>query len=274
MKIAMVQMCSGPDVGANLTAVDRWVRQAADQGARVVLTPEVTNCISLSRAHQSQVLRAEADDPTLAHLQALAAELGVWVAIGSLALRGDGDRFVNRSFLLDPSGGIVARYDKIHMFDVTLSDTERYHESAAYAPGERAVVVDGFAPVGLSVCYDLRFPHLYRAMAQAGAKVLLVPSAFARVTGAAHWHTLLRARAIECGAFVLAAAQVGVHDRRGDRSRASYGHSLAVGPWGEVLADGGSDDQGVVTVDLDLSQVADARRRVPSLSHDRPFERP
>lgn len=273
MKIALVQMCSGPDVATNLAATERWIRQAADGGAEVVLTPEVTNCISLSRRHQAEVLHPEAEDPTLARLRVLAAELGVWVGIGSLALLGDGARFVNRSFLIDPSGAVVARYDKIHMFDVTLSEVESYHESAAYAPGARAVVVDGFARVGMTICYDLRFPHLYRALAQAGAEVLLVPSAFSPVTGAAHWEPLLRARAIECGAWVLAAAQVGTHDQRGERTRASYGHSLVISPWGEVLADGGTAE-GVIHVDLDMAEVSRARGRVPSQDHDRTFEGP
>ncbi len=277
MKAALIQMTSGDDPVANLIVTQGMVDEAAAQGATLICTPEVTNCVSQDRARQMAVLQTEAADQTLVALREQAARLGVWLSIGSLAIKthdADG-RFANRSFLIGPDGAIVARYDKIHMFDVTVSATERYRESAGYRPGGRAVVARlPAATVGLSVCYDLRFAHLYRTLAQAGADILLVPSAFSPVTGAAHWETLLRARAIETGCFVLAAAQTGTHSvQGGGAGRQTYGHSLAIGPWGEVLADGGTAP-GITLVDLDLALVAQSRGRVPALQHDRPFESP
>ena len=212
----------------------------------------------------------------LAGLRDRAAKHGFWLLIGSLALKTDDPdgRFANRSFLIAPDGAIAARYDKIHMFDVTLSESERYRESDGFRPGNRAVVADTpLARIGLSICYDLRFPQLYRALAGAGAQILTVPAAFAVATGRAHWEVLLRARAIETGAFVLAPAQCGTHPATTGRARETWGHSLAVAPWGEVLADAG-DRPGVALVDLDLDRVAEARGRVPSLSHDRDFGTP
>lgn len=247
------------------------LRRAAGEGAGFVLTPEVTNCVSASRARQEEVLRHEEDDPTLAALRDEAARAGIWLSIGSLALRTDDPdgRFANRSFLIGPDGGVAARYDKVHMFDVTVSEAETYRESAGYRPGDRAVVADTpFAAIGLTICYDLRFPHLYRRIAQAGAEMLLVPSAFSPGTGAAHWEPLLRARAIECGAWVLAAAQTGTHPTTTTRERRTHGHSLVVSPWGEVIADGGTEP-GIVFAELDRQAVAEARARIPSLSHDR-----
>jgi predicted amidohydrolase len=276
VRAALVQLTASDDPGANLPATLAHVAEAAAGGADLVLTPEVTNCVSASRTRQQQVLRHEEDDPTLAALREAAARHGVWISVGSLALKtGDADgRFANRSFLVDPSGGIAARYDKIHMFDVVISDTEAYHESKGYRPGEQAVLAETpFGTLGLTICYDVRFPALYRTLAQAGARILTVPSAFSPVTGAAHWEVLLRARAIETGAFVLAAAQCGEHPASRGKPRRTWGHSLAVAPWGEVLADGGTAP-GVTLVDLDLAAVEDARRRVPSLTHDRPFEPP
>jgi len=249
------------------------VKNAADQGATFILTPEVTNCVSASRTRQAEVLAPESEDRTLAALRDEAAINGVWILIGSLALSdpsGDG-RFVNRSFLISPSGGIVARYDKLHMFDVSISDTETYRESAGYLPGERAVLVDAAGvSVGLTICYDIRFPYLYRELAQAGARIITIPSAFAPDTGAAHWELLCRARAIETGSFVLAPAQCGRHAATRGRSRQTHGHSLAVDPWGTILADGG-ELSGATLVDLDLKAVDDARRRIPSLIHDRTY---
>jgi predicted amidohydrolase len=248
------------------------VDEAAADGARFILTPEVTNCVSLSRGRQIEVLRRESEDQTLSALRGDAARLGVWLLIGSLALKPDeGERFVNRSFLIAPDGGIKARYDKIHMFDVTISETEIYRESDGYKPGEEAVLseVDS-VPVGLTICYDVRFPYLYRGLAKAGAKVLTVPSAFSPETGKAHWETLLRARAIETGSYVLAPAQCGTHKAATGRQRATHGHSLAVDPWGRVLADGG-DLPGISMVDLDDDLVDDIRRRLPSLSHERQY---
>ena len=253
------------------------MEQARAQGAGFVLTPEITNCLTADRARQAAVLKTEDEDPTLVTLRDAAARLGIWLSIGSLALRtGDADgRFANRSFLIAPDGGIVARYDKIHMFDVDLSGGESYRESAAFRPGRQAVVVDTpFARIGLTICYDLRFPHLHRALARAGAEVILNPAAFTVPTGQAHWHTLLRARAIETGAFVLAAAQCGLHPAYdGAAKRRTFGHSLAVSPWGEVLAEAGEVPE-ILYVDLDLAQVAQARQRIPALLHDRPFEGP
>lgn len=249
------------------------ISDAASQGAAFVLTPEVTNCVSMSRNHQASVLQAEDEDITLAGLRNAARDHGLWLLIGSLALKDpDGDgRFINRSFLIAPSGEINARYDKIHMFDVSISESETYHESDGYRPGTSAVLagVDGIG-LGMTICYDLRFPHLFRDLAKAGASILTVPSAFSPETGAAHWETLLRARAIETGSFVLAPAQCGIHPTSTGRARRTHGHSLAVDPWGRVLADGGNLP-GVTMVDLNLSAVDDVRTRLPSLSHDRPY---
>jgi predicted amidohydrolase len=274
VKAALIQLSVSDDPAANLPVTLGFVREAVAAGAGFVLTPEATNILSSDRAHQRAVLHPEATDPTLAALRAEAAAAGVWLLIGSLALKttaADG-RFANRSFLIAPDGGIAARYDKIHMFDVDVSATESYRESEGYRPGAVAVVAPTpFARLGLSVCYDLRFPYLYRALAHAGAEVLTVPAAFNDTTGQAHWEPLLRARAIENGAYVLAPAQCGSHAAHGGRPRRTHGHSLAVAPWGEVLADGGTEP-GVHLVTLDLAEVARARARVPSLTHDRPFE--
>jgi predicted amidohydrolase len=276
MRAALVQMCSSDFPAENLSQAERLIREAAAGGAALVLTPEVTNIMSASRARQEAVLEPEASDPTLARLREVAAETGVWLLIGSLALKtGDPDgRFANRSFLIAPDGSVTARYDKIHMFDVDLDGGESYRESAGFRPGERAVVAEAAgATLGLSVCYDLRFAYLYRALAQAGAQVLTVPAAFTVPTGQAHWHVLLRARAIETGCFVLAPAQTGTHPTSAGAVRRTYGHSLAVAPWGEVLADGG-EEPGVTLVDLDLGAVGRARTRVPALRHDRTFAGP
>jgi predicted amidohydrolase len=273
MRVALVQMTSSDDPAENLETARGYLRAAAAGGARFVLTPEVTNCVSSSRSHQRQVLRAEEDDPTLVGLRAEAAAQGIWVLAGSLALadpRGDG-RFANRSFLIAPDGGITARYDKIHMFDVSITEAETYRESEGFRPGDQAVLVEvDDVPVGMTVCYDVRFPHLYRHLAQMGARILTVPAAFSPDTGEAHWETLLRARAIENGCFVLAPAQTGEHRASVGRARRTHGHSLAVDPWGRVLADGGNLP-GVTLVDLDLGSVDDVRGRLPSLSHDRDF---
>ncbi|QYX57025.1 carbon-nitrogen hydrolase family protein [Roseovarius sp. SCSIO 43702] len=276
LRAGLIQLNSSDDPVANLPQTVTYMRGAAKEGATFVLTPEVTNCVSASRSRQQQVLHHETDDPTLAALRREAEDLGVWLLIGSLAVKTDDPdgRFANRSFLVSPEGGIVARYDKMHMFDVEISESESYRESAGYRPGRFAVAPrTPFARVGMTVCYDLRFPRLYRHLAQAGADILTVPSAFSPVSGAAHWETLLRARAIETGCFVLAPAQCGTHDAQEGKARQTYGHSLAVSPWGEVLADGG-DAPGVVIVDVEMSEVAEARGRIPSLGHDRPIEGP
>lgn len=276
MRTALLQMTSSDDPAENLKTVQRMMAEAVASGAGFVLTPEVTNCLSGSRTHQQQVLRLEEEDPTLAALRDAAARHGVWLLLGSLGVKtrdADG-RFANRQFLISPAGDVVARYDKIHMFDVEVSAEETYRESDGYRPGTRAVVATTpFAKIGMSICYDVRFAYLHRALAKAGAQILTVPAAFSHVTGAAHWHALLRARAIETGCFVLAPAQTGTHPASRGPSRRTYGHSLAVAPWGEVLADAGTDP-GVCIVDLDLEKVEEARKRVPSLTHDREFDGP
>ena len=276
MRIALIQLTVTDDPVANLAATLGFVRQAHAEGAEFILTPECTNGLWSNRAAQKALLRLEEDDATLAALRDEAEKLGVWLLIGSIALlTGDEDgRFANRSFLIRPDATIAARYDKIHMFDVNVSETEVYRESAAFRPGSQAVIAQTpFAPIGMTVCYDVRFATLYRKLAQGGAQIITVPAAFNHITGAAHWETLLRARAIENGAFVLAPAQTGFHAEAGGKGRRTYGHSLAIAPWGEVLANGGTDP-GVTLVDLDLTQVADARGRVPSLQHDRGFDAP
>jgi len=273
VRAGLVQLTSSDDPQANLPVTRALVREAAQAGADLILTPEVTNCVSASRARQTDVLQPEHEEFTLAALRADAAEHGIWLLIGSLALKSDDPdgRLANRCFVIGPDGAIEARYDKIHMFDVKISDTESYRESAGYRPGSQAVLAGaGAAKLGLTICYDVRFPALFRRLATAGANILTVPSAFSPVTGAAHWHTLLQARAIETGCFVLAPAQTGRPAATQGRTRSSYGHSLAVSPWGRVLADGG-DAPGVTMVDLDLDEVTDARARIPSLTHDRAF---
>ncbi|MBU2992281.1 carbon-nitrogen hydrolase family protein [Octadecabacter sp. 1_MG-2023] len=275
MKVAILQLTSSDDPAENLAMVQGMIADAVSQGAEFICTPEVTNCVSLDRKHQASVLSYQEDDPSLSGLQTSAKEHGIWLSIGSLALKGgDGDRFVNRSFLIAPDGKITATYDKIHMFDVQVNETETYAESSGYAPGNQAVVADiGTAKVGLTICYDLRFPYLHRALAKAGADILLVPAAFSPVTGVAHWEPLLRARAIETGCFVIAAAQTGTHAAQIGKQRTTYGHSLVVSPWGEVLVDAGVAP-GVTLVDFTLSDVPRSRERIPALLHDREFSGP
>ncbi|OIP86845.1 MAG: amidohydrolase [Rhodobacterales bacterium CG2_30_65_12] len=272
MRAGLVQLTSGADPEANLAITLGYLREAAAGGAELVLTPEVTNIVTSDREHQRAVLHLEADDPTLAALSAEAQALGTWLMIGSLALKtGDADgRFANRSFLISPEGMIAARYDKIHMFDVDVTAAETHRESAAFRPGTRAVVTDTpVGKIGQTICYDVRFPELFHRLATAGAEIITVPAAFTPVTGAAHWETLLRARAIETGCFILAPAQTGQHSA----TRATHGRSLAISPWGRVLADAGTAP-GVTLVDLNLSDVDTTRGRIPSLSHRREFESP
>lgn len=274
MRVGLVQLNASDMPLDNLAITEGMIREAVAGGAEFVATPEVTNIISTSRSHQKQVLNAEADDPTLARLRAVAADLKTTLLIGSLAvLSGDADgRFANRSFLIGPDGEILGRYDKIHMFDVDIDKVETWRESDGYRPGGQAVVADSpVGRIGMTICYDMRFPALYRHLAQSGAEILTIPAAFSQVTGKAHWEILLRARAIETGCFVIAPAQCGDHSISRGRPRQTHGHSLIVAPWGEVLADGGSKP-GVTLTDIDLDEVAKARARVPSLSHDRPFE--
>ncbi|MBT3710063.1 MAG: carbon-nitrogen hydrolase family protein [Gammaproteobacteria bacterium] len=267
MKAALLQLNSSDDPRKNLDATLDLVDGALAQGAKLILTPEVTNCVSASRRHQEQVLQLEQDDITLAALRAIARAAKVWILIGSLALKTkdpDG-RFANRSFVVDPHGNIKARYDKIHMFDVTISGAESYRESAGYRPGGQAVICQtDVAKIGLTICYDLRFPHLYRDLAYSGSQIISVPSAFSVTTGQAHWEALLRARAIETGCYVLAPAQHGEHCCRNGRPRTTYGHTMAVAPWGQIIALL-AEGTGFCMVDINLDDVDSARARVPSL---------
>lgn len=275
----LVQLSVSDDPERNLPQTRALIRAAAGRGAAFVLTPEATNILNADRATQDRLLRTEEDDPTLAALRADARALGIWLLIGSLSLKtrdAQDGRLTNRSFLIAPDGTVRARYDKLHMFDVTISATESYRESAAFRPGARAVLADGPWPIGMTICYDLRFPHLYRDLAQAGARLLTVPAAFNDTTGSAHWEVLLRARAIETGCYVLAPAQCGAHESTfcpDRRPRRSHGHSLAIDPWGKVLADGGKLP-GITLVELDPAAVVGARSRIPSLTHDRPYAGP
>jgi predicted amidohydrolase len=234
----------------------------------MLFTPEMSGLLDRDRVRAGPRLRSEAEDPVLEAVRAAAARLGIWVHLGSLAIRGDGDdRLRNRGYLIDSGGGIQARYDKLHLFDVDLPTGESWRESASYAPGGQAVVADSPAgPLGLSICYDLRFPDLYRALTDTGAAVLAIPAAFTVPTGQAHWHVLMRARAIEAGAFVVAAAQSGRHED----GRETYGHSLVVGPWGEILLDMG-EGEGVGFAEIDLAEAETVRARIPALSHRRPI---
>ncbi|WP_417278622.1 carbon-nitrogen hydrolase family protein [Celeribacter sp.] len=274
IRVGLVTLNSSDDPLANLPVTLDYVSAAAEAGAEIVMTPEVTNCVSSSRAHQLEVLHHEAEDPTLKALRDLARLRGIWVLIGSLGLKTDDPdgRFANRSFLIGPEGEIKARYDKIHMFDVDVSETERYRESDGYRPGEKAVVAaTPMGKIGMTICYDLRFPHLHRTLAKAGAEIITQPAAFTAVTGEAHWHSLLRARAIETGCYILAPAQTGHHKEKRDVNRRTYGHSLAVSPWGEVIFDGGVEP-GWGLVEIGLDEVTKARKRIPALMHDRDFE--
>ncbi|MEQ8898257.1 MAG: carbon-nitrogen hydrolase family protein [Roseovarius sp.] len=276
MKAALLQLTSGDDPPLNCAMVSAQFDEAVGMGAGFILTPEVTNCVSTSRTRQQEVLRSEAEDETLAALRDKARQSQVWCLIGSLALKTDDPdgRFANRSFLIAPDGTIAARYDKIHMFDVQVSETEVYRESDGYRPGDTAVTAETpFGTIGLTVCYDIRFPHLYRQLAQAGAGFMTVPSAFSAVTGAAHWETLLRARAIETGSYVLAPAQTGTHPATRGKQRQTYGHSMAIGPWGDILADAG-EEPGVICIDLNRKDVEEARRRIPSLRQANRFNDP
>jgi predicted amidohydrolase len=266
--VGLVQMRSGLDPAANLDTAARLIGEAKAAGADYVLTPEMTNIMELKRERLFAAIVAEEAERSLAAFRELARKLAIHLHVGSLAIKLPGERAANRSFLIDPHGEIVARYDKIHMFDVDLANGESYRESRNFRPGELAVAADlPWGRLGLTICYDLRFPALYRALAEAGASMLAIPSAFTRQTGEAHWHVLVRARAIENGSFVFAAAQGGRHEN----GRETYGHSLVVDPWGNVLAEAGVEP-GIVVAQIDPAAVAAARGRVPSLQHGRRFE--
>ena len=267
-KAAMIQMRSGLQPGANVDAAVRYIGDAKSTGAEYVLTPEMTNILAANREQLFTVAVEEEADASLATLREVARKLGIYVHIGSLAIRISPDRAANRSFLIDPKGNILARYDKIHMFDVDLAGGESYRESRNYRPGELAVLADlPWGRLGLTVCYDLRFPALYRALAEAGATMLAIPSAFTKQTGEAHWHVLIRSRAIENGCFVFAAAQGGRHEN----GRDTFGHSLIVDPWGRTIAEGGTEP-GVIVAEINAAEVVNARARIPSLQHGRRFE--
>ncbi|HEX8444377.1 MAG TPA: carbon-nitrogen hydrolase family protein [Allosphingosinicella sp.] len=272
MRVAVYQARTGIDPEANARDLTDAVRKAAGGGAAMLFTPEMSGLLDRDRGRASRNLCSEADDPVLAAIREAAKQAGIWVHLGSLALageRGDG-RLVNRGFVVDDAGAIRARYDKIHLFDVDLPTGESWRESAAYAPGERPALADTPAGMlGLSVCYDLRFPDLYRTLTDAGAALLAIPAAFTVPTGEAHWHILLRARAIEAGVFVVAAAQSGRHED----GRETYGHSLVVDPWGRVLLDMGGE-VGVAFAELDLAQVDEVRSRLPAIRHRRPIPAP
>lgn len=265
MRAALLQMTAGVDPAANARVLTDAVREAGAGGAAMLFTPEMSGMLDRDRERAAGKIVAEEDDPVLAATREAAARAGLWVHLGSLAIRREDGRYANRGFVIDGAGAIRARYDKLHLFDVDLPTGERWRESASYAPGEAAVAVDTpLGRLGLSICYDLRFPDLYRALSDAGATILAVPSAFTRPTGSAHWHLLLRARAVEAAAFVLAAAQSGLHED----GRATWGHSLAVDPWGGVLVDMG-EMAGLAVVDLDPARLADMRARLPALQHRR-----
>ena len=268
VRVALVQMCSGRDLKRNLRDATALIREAAGGGARYIQTPEVTTLMELERQRLFAAAEPEHANSALQQFSDLARELSIWLHVGSMIVRVSEDKLANRSFVISPAGEVTARYDKIHMFDVDLPNGEVYRESANYRPGTRAVVADlPWGPIGLSICYDLRFPYLYRALAKNGAICLAVPAAFTRLTGEAHWVTLLRARAIEAQCFVFAAAQGGAHEH----GRETFGHSLIVSPWGQILAEGGVHPS-VIFADVELGMIEDVRSRVPSLRHDREFE--
>jgi len=267
-RAGLVQLRSGRTVASNLDKAEALVRRAARGGAQYVQTPENTGIMELKPELVLAAAESEGKSAPLAWARALARELGIWLHIGSIAIKLDQSRVANRSYLLDPKGKVTARYDKLHMFDVDLAGGESYRESQYFRPGAKAVLADlPFGRFGLSICYDLRFASLYRALAAAGAELIAIPAAFTKQTGEAHWHVLTRARAIETGAFVLAATQGGLHEN----GRSTFGHSIVVSPWGEVLAEAG-EEPGVIFADIDLAASEEARARIPAIKHGREFE--
>ncbi|WP_068084250.1 carbon-nitrogen hydrolase family protein [Novosphingobium rosa] len=271
-RVALFQMTSGIDPQANADAIDQAVAEAKAGGAEMLFTPEMCGLIDKDRTRARASIRKEADDVVLAAARKAAAEHGIWVALGSLAIDREGEegadgRYANRTFVIDDKGAIAARYDKMHMFDVDLATGERWRESAAYAPGEGAVVVETpLGRLGLAICYDLRFPALFEALGQARCDVIAIPAAFTVPTGGAHWHLLQRARAVEASAWVVSAAQVGTHED----GRATYGHSLVVDPWGGVALDMGGEVAGVAFAEIDPARTAEVRAQLPSLGNRRP----
>jgi len=271
IRVALTQLRTPADQTAALAHAEPLVREAAAGGATLISLPEGANILQRDRAVLAPLLRTVEEDPFVIGMRRLASELSVWLSLGSVLVRRDDGKAANRQLLIAPDGSVVATYDKIHMFDVDLPTGERIRESEAYEPGARAVVAETpFASLGLTICYDMRFPALYRALAEEGAQVMLAPSAFTRPTGEAHWEILLRARAIETGSFVLAAAQGGTHDD----GRGTWGRSIAIAPWGEIVGVLDHDEPGVLFVDLDLALVDKARNAIPALKNARPFTRP
>jgi predicted amidohydrolase len=269
--IGLIQVNAGNTLAPNVAFIEHQTRKAHAAGAALVMTPENSTLAGADRADTLAKALPEEEHPGLASARSLARELNLWFLIGTIHVRIGEERCANRSYLINPSGAVVAAYDKIHMFDAQLPTGEIYRESSAFRPGSRAVIAETpWGRLGMTICYDMRFPHLYRSMAQAGATMFSVPSSFTVPTGRAHWHVLLRARAIETGCFVFAPAQVGVHAS----GRSTYGHSVVIAPWGEVLADAGESEPGLVMAEIDMDKVAEARQAVPSLQHDRPFEGP
>jgi predicted amidohydrolase len=269
-KAACVQVSAGRELQPNIDTAVRLGREARRMGADFIAYPENVTMIEPIGADAIRKALPESEHPAIPAFRALARETGAWILGGSLSIRLGETKYANRSLLFDPAGNVVARYDKLHLFDVDLAGGERYRESERIVPGERAVTAPTpWGVLGLTICYDVRFPQLYRALARAGAVMFTVPAAFTEQTGRAHWHILMRARAIECGTFVIAAAQCGTHAQ----GRRTYGHSLIVDPWGEVLADGG-ESEGVIVAEIDPAKSAEARRRIPALLHDRPFAGP
>lgn len=263
-RIALAQMCSGRDVGENIRTIGKFAERASSEGAIYLQTPEVSTLMEMRTADLFAKAEADVGNSAIDALAKIAAANAIWLHVGSMVVRIAEDKVANRSVLFTPNGDIAATYDKMHMFDVTVGDGERYRESKNYRPGTDAVVVDTpFARIGMTVCYDMRFPRLYAALADHRPDLITIPSAFTVPTGKAHWHTLLRARAIETQSFVLAAAQVGEHEC----GRSTYGHSLAIGPWGEVIADAGASEVGLTFAEIDPSELVKARTRVPSLEH-------
>jgi predicted amidohydrolase len=267
--VACIQTVTTPDVAANQARLEPLIREARAKGADLITLPENANLQISNKQQLFATARHEAEDTTIPLLQRMAKDTGAWILAGSLAIATGEDRLANRGYLFDPKGEIAARYDKIHMFDANLGPNLQYHESANYRPGDKAVVATmPWGKLGLSICYDLRFPHLYRCLAKAGANVIAIPAAFAETTGKMHWHVLLRARAIETGCFIVAPAQCGARDD----GRRTYGHSLIVAPSGSIIAEAG-DEPGVIVADLDLNLVTEARHALPCLKHDREFEK-
>jgi len=271
LRVALVQTCTPASQGAALQQIEPLIRQAAEAGAELIVTPEGSNLLQRDRARMLRALKPLDQDPFVQGVRKLARELNVWILIGSALVASGSDKAANRAVLVNADGDIVSTYDKLHMFDVDLPNGDRYRESALYEPGQDARIVQTpWGKLGLTICYDMRFPQLYRALAKAGAGIIAVPAAFTRPTGEAHWSVLMRARAIENGAFVLAPAQGGFHED----GRGTYGHSMIVAPWGEVLAEAPGDEPGVILAELDLDAVAKARGAIPSLANERDFAAP